>query len=219
MVGGGGRTGAGDRTEVFDGGVNGARTPHRERAFVPVREHSRRPAARVFANFSRCHAGNGRGAGHPERARGGVGRARRDNARARPARHPAGRVGNVHDGAHRASHALALVRMARPAATNTRPKCTARASRPESAKSAPAWQLPPFLFVTSRRVTNPQLDTTRTNRGAADASSGNESNESTNTGTVNTSRSSTDARGALLRQRESHVRAGVAVRARGGCGD
>ena len=73
LVGGGGRTGAGDRTEVFDGGVNGARTPHRERAFAPVREHSRRPAARVFANFSRCHAGNGRGAGHPARARAASG--------------------------------------------------------------------------------------------------------------------------------------------------
>ena len=125
---------------------------------------SRRARLRQLLSMSRWKRPRG---GTPERARGGVGRARRDNARARPARHPAGRVGNVHDGAHRASHALALVRMARPAATNTRPKCTARASRPESAKSAPAWQLPPFLFVTSRRVTNPQLDTTRTNRGAA----------------------------------------------------
>ena len=97
---------AGERTEGFDGVVDGARAPHRERAFVPVREHSRRPAARVVVGIYRGEVGNGRGAGHRARARDGVGRARRDHARASPARHPEGRDGDVR-GAHHASHALA----------------------------------------------------------------------------------------------------------------
>ena len=152
---------AGERTEGFDGVVDGARAPHRERAFVPVREHSRRPAARVVVGIYRGEVGNGRGAGHRARARDGVGRARRDHARASPARHPEGRDGDVR-GAHHASHALARGRMARLAATTTRPKRLARASRPESAEKR-ASLATPALFPRNRRVITDrhQLDARR----------------------------------------------------------